>query len=74
MAIVSLVRPELERLRPDPKEFDAAKQYIGWVVGRVMRAHGHQIIKRRRVPGGLMTLGAVWTGEPVMSPVARRAT
>lgn len=73
MALVSLVRPELERLRSDPKAFDAAKQYVGWAVGQVMRAHGHRMTKRRRVPGGLITLGVVWSSEPVVRSMAKRA-
>jgi hypothetical protein len=73
-AIVSLVQRELEELRrSDQKAFDAAKQYIGWAVGQVMRVHGHQIIGRRRVRGGLFTLGAIWSGEPVVRPAERRA-
>jgi hypothetical protein len=74
MALVSLVRPELERLRrSDPKSFDAAKQYVGWAVGQVMRTHGHQIVGRRRVRGGLITQGAVWTSEPVIKAVTTKA-
>jgi hypothetical protein len=73
-AIVSLVQRELKELRrSDLKAFDAAKQYIGWAVGQVMRAHGHHIVGRRRVPGGLFTLGAIWSGEPVVRPAERRA-
>jgi hypothetical protein len=64
-AIGSLVRPELERLRGDDgRAFQAAKQYVGWAVAQVMRAHGHKDIKRRRVPGGLIALGAIWSAEP----------
>jgi hypothetical protein len=74
MALVSLVRPELERLRGSgPRAFQAAKQYVGWAVGQVMRAHGHQIIGRRRVPGGLITLGTTWSGEPAIRPAIRKA-
>src|SRR5580700_8370398 len=64
-ALLSLVRPELQHLRrADRREFDAAKQFVGWAVGSVMRDHGHEIIGRSRVPGGLFTVGAIWTGEP----------
>jgi hypothetical protein len=74
MAIVSLIRPELERLRlTDPKAFDAAKQYVGWAVGQVMRARGHQMRGRRRVRGRLMTLGATWSAEPVVRAAPRKA-
>ena len=68
-ALVSLVRPELEHLRrSDRREFDAAKQFAGWAVGSVMRDHGHAIIGRSRVPGGLFTVGAIWSGEPKAHP------
>jgi hypothetical protein len=64
-ALVSLVRDELEPLRrSDRREFDAAKQFVGWVVAGILRNHGHQIIGRSRVPGGLFTVGAIWSGEP----------
>jgi hypothetical protein len=63
-ALVSLVRPELEALRlSDRRVFDAAKQFVGWAVGTVMREHGHEIIGRSRVPGGLFTVGAIWSAE-----------
>jgi hypothetical protein len=62
-ALVSLVRPELEPLRRSKRhEFDAAKQYVGWAVGRIMRANGHAIVGSSRVPGGLFTVGAIWGG------------
>jgi hypothetical protein len=66
-ALVSLLRPELETLRlADRRAFDAAKQFVGWSVGSVMRNHGHTIIGRSRVPGGLFTVGAIWSGgDPV---------
>ena len=68
-ALVSLVRPELEPLRrSDRREFDAAKQFVGWAVGSVMRNHGHAIIGRSRVPGGLFTVSAIWSGEPKTHP------
>jgi len=74
MAIVSLLKPELEKLRrSDPKVFQAAKQFVGWAVGQVMRAHAHQTIGRRRVPGGLITQGAVWSAEPMITLVAKKA-
>jgi hypothetical protein len=67
-ALVSLVRPELEHLRrSNRREFDAAKQFVGWAVGSVMRDHGHEIIGRSRVPGGLFTVGAIWSGESMGS-------
>jgi hypothetical protein len=64
-ALVSLVRPEIEPLRhSDRMEFDAAKQFVGWAIGQIMRDHGHKIVGRARVPGGLFTVGAIWTAEP----------
>jgi hypothetical protein len=64
-ALVSLLKPELEALRlADRRAFDAAKQFVGWVVGSVMRHHGHATIGRSRVRGGLFTVGAIWSGEP----------
>jgi hypothetical protein len=72
-ALVSLVKPELEALRhSDRREFDAAKQFVGWAVGVIMRAHGHAIVGRSRVPGGLFTVGAIWSSEPV-NPERRKA-
>jgi hypothetical protein len=68
-ALVSLLRPELEIIRlADRRAFDAAKQFVGWAVGSVMRNHGHVIIGRSRVPGGLFTVGAIWSGEPKTHP------
>src|ERR1700680_1365088 len=65
-ALVSLVEPELEPLiRRDRREFDAAKQYIGGAIGVVMRSHGHEIVGKKRVSGGLLTAGAIWSGEPM---------
>jgi hypothetical protein len=64
-ALVSLLKPELEALRlADRRAFDAAKQFVGWAVGSMMRHHGHGIIGRSRGPVGLFTVGAIWTGEP----------
>jgi hypothetical protein len=64
-ALVSLLKPELEPLRrADRSALDAAKQYVGWAVGAIMRQHGHEIVGRSRVPGGLFTVGAIWSGEP----------
>jgi hypothetical protein len=63
-ALISLLRPELEPLRlADRRAFDAAKQFVGWAVGATMRDHGHAIIGRSRVPGGLFTVGAIWSAK-----------
>jgi hypothetical protein len=73
-ALVSLVQPELEALRhSDRREFDTAKQFIGWAVGVVMRARGHGIVGRSRVPGGLFTVGAIWSREPTAKPEMSQA-
>jgi hypothetical protein len=73
-ALVSLVEPELDALRhSDRREFDAAKQFVGWAVGAIMRAHGHAIVGRSRVPGGLFTVGAIWSGEPTVDPETGQA-
>jgi hypothetical protein len=65
-ALVSLLRPELEPLRlADRRAFDSAKQFVGWGVGRIMRDHGHETAGRSRVPGGLFTVGAIWSAEPI---------
>ena len=64
-ALVSLIRPELERVQQsNRREFDAAKQFVGWAVGQIMRDHAHKIVGRSRVPGGLFTVGAIWSAEP----------
>jgi len=63
-ALVSLLGPELEPLRrSERREFDRAKQYVGWAIGAIMREHGHAITGRSRVPGGLFTVGAIWSAE-----------
>ena len=36
----------------------------GCMVARVMRYHGHKILGRSRVPGGLFTVGTIWTADP----------
>jgi hypothetical protein len=48
--LVSLVKPVLDAVRlVSPREFNAAKQFVGWAVGRIMRNHGHKIVGRSRV-------------------------
>ena len=67
-ALVSLLNAELDALRHSyRREFDAAKQFVGWAVGVIMREHGHQIVGRSRVPGGLFTVGAIWSSEPTVN-------
>ena len=68
-ALVSVVRPALEPLRrSERREFDAAKQFVGWAVGRITRDHGHKTVGRSRVPGGVFTVGAIWSAEPTSTP------
>jgi hypothetical protein len=70
-ALVTLLRPELEPLeKADPKEFNAAKQFVGWAVGAVMRSHGHKMVGRSRVPGRLFTMGAIWSAAPAAQPLS----
>jgi hypothetical protein len=73
-ALLSLVKPELEALQhSDRREFDAAKQFVGWAIGVVMRARGHEIVGKKRVPGGLFTVGAIWSSAPSVVFGASRA-
>jgi hypothetical protein len=63
-ALVSQVKSELEGLRrSNRREFDAAKQFVGWAAGAVMRSHGHEIVGKKRVPGSLFTVGAIWSSS-----------
>ena len=73
-ALVSQVKSELEGLRrSNPREFDAAKRFVGWAAGAVMRRHGHEIVGKKRVPGGLFTVGAIWTDKPMAQPAPKQA-
>lgn len=64
-AVVSLVSPLLLPLRNQSAQFNSAKQFVGWYVGEIMRAHGHSIRNKSvRVPGRLFTVGALWTAAP----------
>jgi len=65
-ALVSLLTPLLEPLRTtDPAQFNAAKQYAGWLSGQIMRRHRHWIVRKSAsVPGKLFSVAAVWSGEP----------
>lgn len=73
-ALVSLVKSELKSLRrSNRRELDAAKQFIGWAVGAVMSGHGHEIVGKKRVPGDLFTVGAIWSGEPIVQPETKQA-
>jgi hypothetical protein len=70
-ALVSLIRPELERVQQSNRpEFNEAKQFVGWMVARVMRYHRHKIVGRSRVPGGLFTVGTIWTADPATDELA----
>lgn len=60
-ALVSL----LEDAVPEAQKDHRAKQFIGWLVGEVMREHGHTMVKRAaRVPGRFFTVAAVWSPYP----------
>jgi len=73
-ALVSLIEPELEPLRlANRPEFHAAKQFVGWAVGKIMRGHGHEIAGRSRVPGGLFIVGTIWSDEPNLHSARSRA-
>jgi hypothetical protein len=37
-----------------------------------MRSHGHEIVGKKRVPGGLFTIGAIWSGEPMAQPAPKQ--
>jgi hypothetical protein len=76
-ALVSVLSPVLEPLRQtDPAKFKAAKQFVGWFTGEIMRRQGHSIIQSSRsVPGKLFTVGALWSPSPtaIQSPDANAA-
>jgi uncharacterized protein (DUF3820 family) len=65
-ALVSVLAHVLEPLRhTNPAEFDAAKQYVGWFAGTIMRNHGHIIARKSAsVPGKLFNVGAIWSAAP----------
>ena len=65
-ALVSVLSPILEPLRSaDRAQFDAAKQFAGWLTGVIMRRHRHIIVRKSaRVPGKLFNVAAVWSEEP----------
>jgi hypothetical protein len=48
-ALLSLVNADLDALRhSDRREFDAAKQFVGWAVGVIMRAHFGKVVISHR--------------------------
>ena len=65
-ALVSVLTPLLAPLRQiDPTKFDAAKQFVGWLTGVIMRRHGHTIVRKAAsVPGKLFNVAAVWSAAP----------
>jgi hypothetical protein len=71
-ALVSELSPILEPLRTtDPQQFGAAKQFVGWYVGEIMRQNGHVIVRKSAsVPGKLFTVGAVWGVQKVQQTQA----
>jgi hypothetical protein len=62
-AITALVH-ELIRDFPELRTDDFAKQAVGAFVGNVMREHGHRLLRRGRVTGGLFLYGALWSAFP----------
>jgi|GEM_PF-2653652 len=63
-AIGADVAPIIESM-PTKKERDAASQFVGWRVAKVMRALGYTLIQERgRVTGAPYRTGAVWSYEP----------
>ena len=68
-AVAALVH-ELHIHFPEVKANDFAKQAIGAFVGNVMRDHHHEIVGRRRVPGGFFTYGTLWSALPKQAALA----
>lgn len=62
-ALVSELYPVLLKLKTsDPKTFNFVKQFVGDVVGEMMRSSGYEIvIPAKSVPGKLFSVGAVWS-------------
>jgi hypothetical protein len=69
-AIGADVAPLIENL-PTKEERDAASQFVGWRVAKVMRGLGYTLIQERgRVTGAPYRTGAVWSYEPGRVKVA----
>jgi hypothetical protein len=62
-AVAALVH-DLRTRFPEVAVDEFAKQAVGAFVGNVMRASGHTIVRRGRVPGGFFTYGAIWSALP----------
>ena len=63
-AIAALVH-DLESRFPELAQDPIARQFCGSVVAAVMRSHRHDVLRPRgRVPGNLLTFGAVFTPLP----------
>lgn len=62
-ALVSELSPLLFDMRETDKAgFNAAKQFVGWYVGKKMATAGRTIVNpSKSVPGKLFSVGAVWS-------------
>src|ERR1700693_3915297 len=68
-ALVSLVEPELGALRhSDRREFDAAKQFVGWAVGVIMCAHRPRSSADRGSPAACLPSGRSGAASRWSSP------
>ena len=62
---VTAVVHDLQVRFPEVAGDQAARQFCGAAVAEGMRRHHHEVLRPRgRVPGGLLTYGAVWTPLP----------
>lgn len=66
---VAAVVHDLQSRFPEVTANHTARQFCGAMVADVMRRHHHEILRPRgRVPGDLLTYGAVWTPLPEVMP------
>lgn len=66
---VAAVVHDLQARFPEVAGNQVARQFCGAAVAEVMRRHHHKVLRPRgRVPGGLLTYGAVWTPMPQRMP------
>lgn len=66
---VAAVVHDLQSRFPEVVASHTARQFCGAMVADVMRRHHHEILRPRgRVPGDLLTYGAVWTPLPEVIP------
>lgn len=70
-ALAGFVSPVISAL-PSKSERDAASQFVGWAVARIMRDLGFRLIKERgRVSGAPYRTGAVWQEVPMEVRIVR---